>query len=380
MDISFNQDQVEIANQARRFLENECPMAFVREMYDDERGFTDQLWAKMVEMGWMGLRIPEEYDGVGLGLMDLCIVSEEMGRVVLPGPYFSTVMLAAESLMEAGDDSQKKLYLPKISMGEIRGTLAVSEPDAGPEPGYIQMEAKSEGETFILNGTKLFVHDAHTADFIICPARTEPGHDPNHGVTLFIVDSKTSGISITPLKTMDGTRKQCEVRFDNVGVPKEGILGEPNKGWGLLLRVLQRAQVGISAENVGGAEKAMEISVEYAKIRQQFGQPIGSFQAIKHKCAEMLVDVEGSRSLLYYAVWAQEEEEPETAALAASAAKAFTSDAFRNVSTAGIQVMGGIGCTWEHDMHIFLKRAKSNQVALGDSAFHRDQVARLLGF
>lgn len=380
MDISFNEDQVEIINQARRFLENECPIEFVREMFEDERGFTDELWTKMVEMGWMGLRIPEEYDGIGLGLMDLCIVLEEMGRALLPGPFFSTVMLAAETIIEVGDESQKKSYLPKISMGEIRGTMALLEPDGGPEPGHIQMEANAEGGGFVLKGSKLFVPDAHNSDFMVCSARTEPGDDPAQGVTLFLVDAGASGVSITPLQTMDGTRKQCIVQFDGVTVSKEGILGDVHKGWGPLRRVLQRAQMGLSAENVGGAQKAMELSVEYAKIRQQFGQPIGSFQAIKHKCAEMLVDVEGSRSLLYYAVWAQDEEEPETAALAASAAKAFTSDAFRNVSTAGIQILGGIGCTWEHDMHLYLKRAKSNQVALGDSAYHREEVARILGF
>ncbi|MBW2063137.1 MAG: acyl-CoA/acyl-ACP dehydrogenase [Deltaproteobacteria bacterium] len=379
MDISFNEDQIEIRNQARRFLENECPIEYVRDMFEDEQGFTDEIWGKMAEMGWMGMHIPEEYDGIGLGLTDLCIVLEEMGRALTPGPYFSTVMLAAEAIIEAGNESQKKAYLPKISMGETRGTLALSEPDSGPEPGYIQMEARSEGDGFVLNGAKLFVPDAHTSDFMVCAARTEPGDDPAQGITLFLVDTKADGLSITPLKTMDRTRKQCEVKFDGVCISIDEVLGEVHKGWGALFRMLQRAQIGLGADSVGGAQKAMEIAVEYAKIRHQFNQPIGAFQAIKHNCANMLVDVESARSLLYYTVWAQEEEDSGPAALAASALKSFATDAYRNVATSGVQVMGGIGCTWEHDMHFYLKRAKFNQVALGDSAFHREEVTRLLG-
>ncbi|MBW1710395.1 MAG: acyl-CoA/acyl-ACP dehydrogenase [Deltaproteobacteria bacterium] len=379
MDISFNEDQVEIRNQARRFFENECPIEYVREMFEDERGFTDEIWAKMAEMGWMALRIPEEYDGIGLGLTDLCVVLEEMGRALSTGPYFSTVVLAAEALIEAGNDAQKQAYLPKISTGETRGTLALFEPDSGPDPGYIQMEASSEGDGFVLNGTKLFVLDAHTADFMVCAARTEAGDDPAQGVTLFLVDTKAEGVSITPLVTMDRTRKQCEVKFGGVKVSKDDVLGEVDKGWGPLLKVLQKAQIALGADSVGGAQKAMEIAVEYANIRHQFNQPIGAFQAIKHQCANMLVDVEGARSLFYYTTWAMEEEEPTTASIAASAIKAFAADAYRNVTTSGVQVLGGIGCTWEHDMHFYLKRAKFNQVTLGDSAYHREEVMRLLG-
>jgi alkylation response protein AidB-like acyl-CoA dehydrogenase len=379
MDISFSEDQIEIANQAHRFVENECPPAFVRDMYEDERGFTDELWSKMAEMGWMGLRIPEEYDGIGLGLTDLCIVLEEMGRVVLPGPYFSSVMLGAESLIEAGNDSQKKAYLPKLSAGEMRGTLALFEFNGGPRPGYIQMEGRPEGDGFILNGAKLFVPDAHVSDFMVVAARTKPGDDPKNGITLFLVDTKAKGVSITPLLTMDGTRKQSEVSFDGVHVSSEEVLGETDKGWGPLSRILRRAVVGLTAENVGGAQKAMEIAVDYAKIRIAFGQPIGAFQAIKHKCSEMLVGVESSRSILYYAAWAQEAEESEKAAIAASVAKSHSSEAYVSVASNCIQVLGAIGMTWEHDAHLYLKRAKANQVALGDSAYHREEIAKLIG-
>ena len=380
MDINFNEDQVEIRNQARRFVENECPPEFVRDMYEDEKGITDALWSKMAEMGWMGLRIPEAYGGIGLGLADLCIVLEEMGRAVLPGPYFSTVLLAAEALIEAGNDSQKQAYLPGIAGGETRGTLALLEPDSGPNPDYVRMEARQENDGFILNGTKSFVPDAHVSDFMVVAARTEPGDDPARGITLFLVDSKAEGVSITPLITMDGTRKQSQVDFKDVSVGKDDVLGDIGKGWEPLQHVLRYAAVGLTAENVGGAEKAMEIAVDYAKIRIAFGQPIGGYQAIKHQCSEMFVDVESSRSLLYYAAWAQEEEDPVTAALAASSAKSESSEAYVAVTAKCHQVMGGIGITWEHDAHLYYKRANANKVALGDTAYHREEIARLIGY
>lgn len=379
MDISFNQDQIEIRNQAHRFMENECPPTFVRAMYEDERGFTDELWAKMAEMGWMGMRIPEAYDGIGLKLIDVCVVLEEMGRAILPGPYFSTVLLAAEALLEAGTETQKKAYLPRVAMGELRGTLALLEPDSGPDPGYIQMEARADGDGFVLSGAKLFVPDAHVSDFMIVAARTQPGEDRGQGLTLFLLDTKAKGVAVQPCQTMDGSRKQSEVRFDGVRMSKADVLGEVGRGWVPLSRVLERAAVGLAAENVGGAQKALEIAVEYAKVRHQFGQPIGGFQAIKHRCAEMLVMVEGSRSILYWAAWAVDDD-PGQAALAASAAKAYTADAYRTVATLGTQILGGIGITWEHDMHLYLKRAKANQVALGDTAYHQEEVAKQLGY
>jgi alkylation response protein AidB-like acyl-CoA dehydrogenase len=380
MDISFNEDQIEIANQARRFVENECPSSFVLEMYENERGITDELWTKMAEMGWMGMRIPEEYGGIGLSLADLCIVLEEMGRGILPGPFFSTVMLAAESVIEAGSESQKQTYLPQIAGGETRGTLALLESDGGPNPDYVQMEARPEGNGYILNGTKLFVPDAQVADFMVVAARTEPGDDPDRGITLFLVDAKAGGISITPFNTMDGSRKQSQVDFKDVSVAKDDVLGEVNKGWEPLKRVLRYAAVGLTADNVGGAQKAMEIAVDYAKIRIAFGQPIGGYQAIKHQCSEMLVDVESSRSILYYAAWAQEEEDPVTAALAAYSAKSESSKAYVAVTAKCLQVMGAIGITWEHDAHLYYKRANANEVAFGDTAYHREAIARLIGY
>jgi len=378
MDIKLNEDQIEIARQARRFCENESPMDFVRAMFENERGFTDDFWIKVVEMGWPALRIPEAFDGLDMELLDLAVVLEEMGRAVVPGPFFSTVLLASEPIIETGSKSQKERYLSGIATGEIRGTLALHEPDGGADPEHIQMKAKANGDGFVLNGTKLFVPDAHVADLLVCAARTEAGDDPVRGVTLFLVDLQTAGISCSLMPTMDGTRKLCEVVFRDVSVGSEGILGEVHKGWESLRRVLQRAQVGLCAECVGGAQRAMEIATEYAKVRIQFDQPIGGFQAIKHRCAQMFVEAESARSILYYAAWAQDHGEPQEAALAASVAKAYCSEVYRNTSASALQVLGGTGFSWEHDIHLYLKRAKANEVALGDPIYHREQVARLI--
>ena len=257
-------------------------------MLEDDRGFTDEFWVKMAEMGWMGMRIPESHGGLELGLLDLAVVLEEMGRGLTPGPFFSTVLLAAEAIMEAGGEEQKGEYLPRIHAGEVKGTLALHEPDSGTDPGHIQLEARPAGDGFLLNGTKLFVPDAHVADVLVCIARTEAGEDPTHGLTLFLLYPDTQGITVSQLPTMDGTRKLCALDLSEVRVGEEGILGERNRGWEALARSLQRAQVGLCAESVGGAQRAMEIAAEYAKVRIQFDQPIGAYQAVKHRCAQML--------------------------------------------------------------------------------------------
>jgi len=378
MDIKFSEDQVEILRQARRFCENEMPMTYVRTMFEDERGFTDEVWSKMVEIGWTAMLLPEAYGGLGMELLDMSIVLEELGRAVSPGPLFSTVLLGASAIAEAGSDAQKQRYLPAVAEGTMRGTLALHEPGSGADPGYIMMEAMRDGDGFIVSGTKLFVPDAHVSDFIVCAVRTEKGGDPSKSITLLLIDAKTPGLMISLLPTMDGTRKLCAVEFKNVSVGKDAMLGEMNRGWGPLRKVMQKAQVGLCAECVGGAEKAMEFATEYAKVRVQFDQPIGSFQAIKHRCAQMYVDVESARSLLYWASWAQDHGDANEAAIAASAAKVYCTEVYRNVSASAIQVLGGTGFSWEHDIHFYLKRAKANEVALGDLAYHREQVIGLV--
>ena len=378
MDIKLDEIQRDIAAEARRFLEKETPMEYVREMFEDERGFADDIWKRMSAMDWMKIRIPEVYGGAEMEQMDLSVILEEMGRTLLPGPFFSTVLLATETIMAAGSDSRKKQYLPEIAEGRLRGTLALHEPDGGADPEYIRMAADRNGEGFILKGTKLFVPDAHVADFLICAARTDAGKDQAHGITLFIVDLDADGLNVSLLPTVDGTRKLCAVEFKGVQVKNEDILGHLHKGWAPLSQVLQRAQVGLCAECVGGAQRAMEIATKYAKIRIQYDQPIGAFQAIKHRCAHMYVEVESARSILYWAAWAQDCGDPGQAALAASVAKAYCSEAYTHITTGAVQVLGGTGMTWENDIHLYLKRAKGNELSLGDPVYHRERVVQLL--
>jgi alkylation response protein AidB-like acyl-CoA dehydrogenase len=330
----------------------------------------------MAELGWMGLILPEPYGGSGLTFVDMVVVLEEMGRVVLPGPFFST-LVGAVALLDAGSAAQKQEWLPKIAAGEARVTLAQLEPNARWDADGIELEARKADGGFALSGTKLFVPDAHTADLLVVAGRA-PGSKGAEGVSLFLVDAKAPGVTTTLLKTMDQTRKLCEVVLKDVRVPAARVLGEPGQGWKRLDRVVDRGKVGLCAEMCGGAEKVLEMSVEYAKVREQFGRPIGSFQAIQHKCANMLVEVESSKSATYYAAWAVANDVAE-APLAAAMAKAYCSDAYRHTAGEGIQIHGGIGFTWEHDMHIYFKRAKSSEVTFGDGTWNREIVAQLIG-
>ena len=376
MDFGFSEEQEMLRKSARDFLAAESPMTYVRRMMEDDRGFTDAQWKQMAELGWMGLILPEQHGGAGGDFVDMVVVLEEMGRAVLPGPFFATVVLGGVALLEGGSDGQKASFLPKIAAGDLRVTLAQLEPNARWDAEGIELQARKDGGGYRLAGTKLFVPDAHTADVIIVAGR-EPGSKGAEGVTLFLVDAGASGVKATLLKTMDQTRKLCEVVLEDVRVPADRVLGQPGAGWKLLDRVVDRGKVGLCAEMCGGAQKVLEMSVEYAKVREQFGRPIGSFQAIQHKCANMLVEVESSKSATYYAAWAVANDVAE-APLAAAMAKAYCSDAYRHTAGEGIQIHGGIGFTWEHDMHIYFKRAKSSEVTFGDATWNREIVAQLI--
>jgi alkylation response protein AidB-like acyl-CoA dehydrogenase len=377
MDFGFSEEQEMLRTSARDFLAKEAPMTYVRRMMEDERGFTDDLWRKMADLGWMGLILPEEHGGAGLNFVDMIVVLEEMGRVVLPGPFFSSVIVGGVALTQGGSAAQKAAYLPKLATGELRVTLAQLEPSARWDAQGIQLEARKDGGGYRLSGTKLFVPDAHTADLIIVAGRA-PGSTGAEGVSLFLVDGRAAGLTTTLLNTMDQTRKLCEVGLQDVAVPADRVLGAPGAGWKLLEYVVDRGKVGLAAEMCGGAQKVLEMSVDYAKVREQFGRPIGSFQAIQHKCANMLVEVESSKSATYYAAWAVANDVAE-APLAAAMAKAYCSDAYRHTAGEGIQIHGGIGFTWEHDMHIYFKRAKSSEVTFGDATWNRELVAQLIG-
>jgi alkylation response protein AidB-like acyl-CoA dehydrogenase len=349
MDFDLNEDQRQLRDEARRFLEREAPVSYARAMLDDERGYRDELWKQMAALGWLALPIPAEYDGLGMGAIALAILLAEMGRVVVPGPYLSTV-LAALAIADAGSEEQKKILLPKIAAGEIIATVAT---------GTDSIELA--GTT--LSGEARFVNDGALADLVVVAVLS-----PQEKAGLFI--SETS--QRVSLDYMDRTRKVAHLRFEGARAERLGSSDTSS-----VQSLLDMASLAIAAESLGGAERALELSVEYAKTREQFSRPIGSFQAVKHRAADMLVDVESLRSAVYYAAWASERAHPD-ASLATSMAKAFAADAFRRVAQGAIQIHGGIGFTWESDMHLYFKRAKANEVAFGDASFHRERVARLI--
>jgi alkylation response protein AidB-like acyl-CoA dehydrogenase len=376
MNFGFNDEQELLRSTARKFFENECGSDTVRRLMETPEGISPDLWTKLAEQGWLGLVYPEAYDGMGLGLVDLVVLMEEMGRAVVPGPYLSAVLLGGLAIVEAGSEAQKKEWLPKIASGDRRVALAWMEPSAQLGPAGVTLTAVEKGGRYTLSGTKLFVHDAHTADALVVAARTRPGAGPD-GVSLFLLPKATRGLEVTLLPTMDQTRKLCEVALSDVTVGADALLGAAGAGWAPLARVLDRATVALCAEMCGGAQKVLDMTVEYAKIRQAFGRPIGSYQGVKHRAADMLVDVENSKSITYYAAWALDEGAAE-APLAVSMAKAYVSDAYRRVASAGIQLHGGIGFTWEHDLHLYFKRAKGSEFTFGDAIHHRERVAQLV--
>jgi alkylation response protein AidB-like acyl-CoA dehydrogenase len=376
MDFGFSEEQDMLRQMARDFLAEKCPTTFVRQMMEDDKGYSADLWHEMAGFGWLGMTFPEAYGGQGLGFVDLMVVLEEMGAVLLPSPYFSSVILAGQTILIAGSEAQKQAYLPKIADGSLIATLAMTEPSGRFDAeGISEVRARPADGGFHISGTKLFITDAHVSNLMVVAARTKDAGDKSFGVTLFLVDSNTPGISVNLLQTMDQTRKQCEVVFDNVNVSRDRVLGQVDMGWPVLQKVLNLGCAALCAEMVGGAQRVLDLSVNYAKERVQFGRPIGSFQAIKHKCAEMMLQVESAKSAAYYAAWAVDEDVPE-APLAVSMAKAYCSDAYRHTAGEGIQVHGGIGFTWEHDMHLYFKRAKYAEFTFGDATYHRELVAQ----
>jgi alkylation response protein AidB-like acyl-CoA dehydrogenase len=378
MDIGFSEEQELLRDAARKFLDSQCTTKFVREMMAAETAVTPEFWRQLAENGWLGIAFSEADGGSGLGLTELVVLMEEVGRAVMPGPYPATVLLGGAAIAEAGSVAQRREWLPRIAAGEAKATLAWIEPNARWDAAGITASARETGGGFTLSGTKMFVPDAHLADIIVVAARTRDGSTMEDGVSLLLVPKGSDGVTIKLLPSVDETRKLCEVHFDNLRVPAAALIGELHQGWGPLSRLVDRAAVALAAEICGVAQRVLDMTVEYAKMRTAFGKPIGSYQGVKHKCADMLVDIENAKSLTYYAAWAVDEGDPE-AAVAVSMAKAAASDAGRKVCAAGIQLHGGIGMTWEHDLHLYLKRAKADEVALGDASWHRERVARLMG-
>ena len=374
MDFAFSEEQEMLRRSARDFLTKECGSKVVRKLMEGPDTYDPTLWKKMAALGWTALGIPEQYGGAGT-FLDLIVVLEECGRTLLPGPFFATMGLAVPALIEAGTEAQKKDALTAIAEGKARATLAFTEPSGRWDAGGVTLAAKPAGGGWRLDGVKLFVPDAESADYMVVAARTRG--EGEEGISLFLIKGRPKGLSVTPLKTLDMTRRWNEVRFDGVELGADALMGAPDKGWPPLKRAIEWATAALCAEMVGGTQKVLEDSTEYAKTRHQFGKPIGIYQAVSHKLADMLVLSESGRSATYYAAWAVEADAPDRA-LASSMAKAYVSDAYRRVAGDGIQVHGGIGFTWEHDMHLYFKRAKASEVTLGDATYHRELVAQAL--
>jgi len=376
IEYGLNEEQEMLKTMARDFLANECPSTHVRELMEDETGFDPELWKKMAEVGWLGLVFPEEYGGSGMNFRDLTILMEEMGRAVLPGPFVSTLLQVGMPVLAYGTEEQKNEILPKIASGEVIFTLALTEASASYDAAAVQVKATADKDVYILNGTKLFVPDAHIADYMLVVARTGDGAKAEDGITIFIVDGKSPGISSTVLKTI-ANDKLCEVVFNGVKVPRENILGELDRGWSEVKKIVERAAVGKCCEMAGCIQQALDMTVEYAKERKQYDRPIGSFQVIQHYCADMATDVDGTTLSAYQAAWMLSEGLPCTKEVAV--AKAWAGEACQRVMALAHQIHGAIGVTIDHDLQYYTRRAKAAEVTFGDARFYREIVAQELG-
>lgn len=365
MNFEFSDDQKMLKDQARSFLDDKSSSDEVRRILDGDEPFHPELWAGVAEMGWLGASIPEEYDGLGLGYLELCVIAEELGRAVAPIPFSSTVYLFAEAIMIAGSDEQKQKYLPKVASGEIIGTLAMSERAGAVTPKSIQTSAS--GGT--VSGTKIPVPDGDIANHIVVAARTGSGND-ERSISLFVVDGDAAGVTRTTVDTVDPTRSHASITFDNADAEP---LGEAGEGWSIIERIFDRAAVLFAFEQLGGSQAALEMGRDYALERYAFGRQIGSFQAIKHKLADMYVATELARSNCYYGAWALSTDAPELP-VAAATARVSATEAYHHCSKENIQVHGGMGFTWEFDCHLHYRRSKLLSLALGSQSRWKDML------
>jgi alkylation response protein AidB-like acyl-CoA dehydrogenase len=370
VNFAFSEEQEELRTAVRRFLEDKSPEGEVRRLMETEAGYDQAVWTQMAEqLGLHGLAIPESYGGSGFTYVELVVVFEEMGRALLCAPYFSSVALAANLLLASGDEAVKSAYLPGIAEGATIATVALTEPSGEWGQSGVTLPATPAGDGWTLTGEKSYVIDGHSADLVLVAART------GAGVSVFAVERGADGFTSTPLTTMDQTRKQARLTF--AATPAR-LVGAEGQGWPALSKMLDLAVVALAAEQVGGAQRILEMAVGYAKERVQFGRPIGSFQAIKHKCADMLLEVESAKSAAYYAGWAAAEDNDELPVVA-SLAKSYCSEAYFHAAAENIQIHGGIGFTWEHPAHLYFKRAKSSELLFGDPTYHRELLAQRIG-
>ena len=368
-DVTSEQDA--LRDVAREYLAERAPITTARELMQTSAGFDPDLWKGMAELGWQAMAIPEQYGGAGFSFLELGILMEEMGRMLLPAPFLSSVVLGANAILLGGTEEQRHEYLPSIASGERRVALAVAETEAGWSLRDVQTSVREDSGVYVLDGVKSFVIDGHTSDLLVVAARDEAG-----GIDLYLVDAGTSGVTAERLETMDMTRKQAGVMFD--GAPAIDMLGAPGLGAHTIERLYDVVAVMLAYEQVGGAQRCLELSVAYAGGRMQFGRAIGSFQAIKHRCADMLVSVEAARSTAFYGGWALANDDGDLP-VAAALAKVRCSDAFFDVTAEMIQVHGGIGFTWEHDAHLYFKRARTDQLLFGGPEEWRAKLGDRVG-
>jgi len=370
VDFGLSEEQEMLKTTARDFLEKECPISLVRDMEEDEKGYSPELWHKIAELGWLGLVFPEEYGGGGGDFLDLTVLLEEMGRSLVPGPFVPTVVLCGLPILAAGTEEQKHDFLPRIAEGEAILTMALTEPSASYSAQGIEAGASPDNSDYIINGTKLFVPDAHIARHLLCVVRT------GDGITLLLTDAGSPGIRCTLLKTLASDR-QCEVIFDKVRVPQQNTLGKRGEGWALVEGTLRQAAVAECALMLGGAQRVLEMTVDYVKERVQYDRPIGSFQVIQHKCADMAIDVEGARYITYQAAWKLSQGLP--CAREVSMAKAWVGEAANRTCLQACHLHGAIGYTQDHDVQLYLRRIKAAGLTFGDTIFHHEIVAQHLG-
>ncbi len=376
MNFALSKEQKMLQKSVRQYIKKRCPNTFVKELAASEKGYSTELWKEMADLGWMGLVFPDEYEGSSFSFFDLVIFFEEMGYNICPGPLFSTIVLSGLPILNYADNKLKSKILPKISTGEIILTMAVTEENADYKPASIKTSAIKKGDEYIINGTKLFVNDAHVSDYILCAARTEDTLNPDDGVTLFIVKATAPGVNISLMKNVT-LEKPCEVNFENVIVPSENIIGELNNGWMIVNDTIEKAALVKSAEMIGGASGTMDLALQYAKERVQFQRPIGSFQAVQQHFANMWLGINGCRHLVYLA--ASKTDKGENTEKEIAMAKARTGKMFREVTTLGHQIFGAIGFTMEHDMHLYRRQALSGDIAFGNAYSQLDKVAVSLG-
>ncbi len=368
MDFDLSKPQQLLQKSAREFFARECSHEKVRGLMATDTAFDEKLWEAIADQGWTGLIVPEEFGGLGLGIVELAVVAEEMGRAMLPSPFISTVWAAAV-IARAGSEGQKAQYLEAISTGELKATVALVEASNSWNPDAVQLQAEKSGDAYILNGRKDYVTDASVAALIVTVARS--GED----LVLLPVAANAEGVTITMTPGIDATRKLYSVEFNNVTVPQTNALETGYRAKEALDQATAIATIALCGEMVGGMQWVLDESVEYVKTRQQFGRPVGIYQAVQHRCADMVLQTESSRSAVYYAAWALSEGDA-SAKLAVAAAKVFCSEAGRLVGNNGIQVHGGIGFTWEHNLHLYYKRFKSSEIMFGDATYHREVIAQ----